>query len=122
MDAITIVRKWYTERDPTVWSDRAVWELPNGFPHGGIYRGKDAVFGQFYPRLKADWSEWKADCRELFNSDEFVVGEGLYTAVCKATGKRLASPFVHLFSVVDDKIAYHRSFVDVAAFQAAQEA
>jgi hypothetical protein len=37
-----------------------VWEILESFPHGGIYAGIPAIFGQFLPKLQADFHDWHA--------------------------------------------------------------
>ena len=116
---IELVRAWYATRDRALWAEDAVWELPEGFPRGGIYRGTAVIFGDFFPRLMRDWSEWRAASTGVFDSGDHVVGQGTYHGRCNATGREVAAPFVHLFRAEAGRLVFHRSFVDVPAFAAA---
>jgi ketosteroid isomerase-like protein len=42
-----------------------VWEIRESFPHGGIYTGLPAILGQFLPKLRADFRDWKAQPEEF---------------------------------------------------------
>ncbi len=120
VDRISLVSRWYRDRDRSIWSDDAEWILPTGFPHGGHFRGKVEIFEIFFPKLMADWEHWRAECDSLFDSGDFIVGQGVYRGTFKATGRSVVSPFTHLFNVFDGYIDRHISYVDVRAFRDAQ--
>ena len=63
------------EREYCISSRRdIVWELLDGFPHGGIYAGIPAIFGQFLPKLQADFHDWRAQPDEFVNAGDTIDG------------------------------------------------
>ena len=55
---LAIVKKWYTDLDKDLLSDDCEWRIAEGFPAGGTYQGKHAIFEDFFPRLVAHFSQW----------------------------------------------------------------
>src|SRR5215510_8711296 len=63
-----------------------VWEILESFPHGGIYAGLPAIFGQFLPKLQADFHDWHAQPDEFINAGVTIVALGHYSGTLKTTG------------------------------------
>ena len=93
-----------------------VWEILEGFPHGGIYAGIPAIFGQFLPKLRADFRDWKAQPEEFVDAGDTIVALGHYSGTLQTNGVHIVAPFCHLWTLKNGKIARLRQFADTAKF------
>jgi len=93
-----------------------VWEILEGFPHGGIYAGIPAIFGQFLPKLRADFRDWKAHPEEFVDAGDTIVALGHYSGTLQTNGVHIVAPFCHLWTLKNGKIARLRQFADTAKF------
>lgn len=98
-----------------------VWEILEGFPHGGIYAGIPAVFGQFLPKLLADFRDWKAQPDEFVDAGDTIVALGHYSGTFKTNGVHIVVPFCHIWTLKNGKIARLRQFADTAKFVQAMQ-
>lgn len=97
------------------------WEQAQGLPHGGRYRGLEAVRRHvFDPLHEAWWDEFAADAEELLAAgDDVVVVLGRYRGVARGSGKRLDVPFVHVWTFLDGRAVRFRQFLDTAGWNEA---
>lgn len=112
---VQIVRDWYATRDRRrLMSADVVHEIAEGFPHGGTYRGQEAAFGPkgFFSLLLADFPDWRADVDRIFGAADLVISLGSYRARAGQGAAGIDVPFVHLWRVRDDKIAWFRNYTD----------
>ncbi len=93
-----------------------VWEILDSFPHGGIYAGIPAIFGQFLPKLQADFHDWHAQPDEFIDAGDTIVALGHYSGTLKTTGVHIVAPFCHIWTLQNGKIARLRQFADTAKF------
>jgi uncharacterized protein len=93
-----------------------VWEILESFPHGGIYAGIPAIFGQFLPKLQADFHDWHAQPDELIDAGDTIVALGHYSGTLKTNGVHIVAPFCHIWTLKNGKIARLRQFADTAKF------
>ena len=93
-----------------------VWEILESFPHGGIYAGIPAIFGQFLPKLQADFHDWHAQPDELIDAGDTIVALGHYSGTLKTNGVHIVAPFCHIWTLKNGKIARLRQFADTATF------
>ena len=93
-----------------------VWEILESFPHGGIYTGIAAIFGQFLPKLQADFHDWHAQPDELIDAGDTIVALGHYSGTLKTNGVHIVAPFCHIWTLKNGKIARLRQFADTAKF------
>ena len=97
-----------------------VWHQAQGLPHGGVYRGLDAVRRAIFDPLDSDWwDDFRADPDELLDAGDSVVVTGRYTGRAKGTGKRLDVPFAHIWGFRDGKAVSFRQFLDTAGWNEA---
>jgi ketosteroid isomerase-like protein len=101
---IAVVRRFYgnlgsPEILTQVLSPTIRWEIVEGFPYGGVYVGVDAVFRDFFGRVLQDFEEWRTEMSELFDAGDQVIALGTYSGRVKATGKRFAARFAHLWTL-----------------------
>ena len=97
--------------------DEIEWHQAQGLPHGGLYRGLDAVRARVFDPLGAEWwDEFSADPDELLDAGEDVVVLGRYRGRAKGTGKELDVPYVHVWSFRDGRAWRFRQFLDTAGW------
>ncbi|HEX3807719.1 MAG TPA: nuclear transport factor 2 family protein [Gaiellaceae bacterium] len=93
------------------------WQQAQGLPHGGVYHGLDEVRRNIFDPLDAEWwDEFSADPDEFLADGEKVVVLGRYRGVAKGTGKRLDVPFVHVWTLRDERAVLFRQFLDTAGW------
>jgi ketosteroid isomerase-like protein len=89
------------------------WHQAEGLPHGGHYRGLDAVRAAIFDPIDAEWWEdFAANPEEFIGLGEHVVVLGRYTARARATGALLDVPFLHLWTFRDGRATRFRQFTD----------
>jgi uncharacterized protein len=106
---VSVVRRLYRARgNPEVVSQvlaRDVrWEVVDGFPYSGVYKGLDNVLRDFFGRLFTDFDEFVADGSEFFESGEHVIALGSYSGRATKTGKRFTARFAHVWTLKDGLI------------------
>ncbi|MDX3242358.1 nuclear transport factor 2 family protein [Streptomyces sp. ME18-1-4] len=97
------------------------WTEMAGFPLAGTYRTPDGVTSHVMAKLAQDWDGWTAHDDSYVVDGENVVVLARYTAVNKATGKRLAVRVAHHFVVRGGSIVRFEQFVDTALVRDAME-
>lgn len=89
------------------------WQQAQGLPHGGIYHGVDQVRRNIFEPLDAEWwEEFAAEPSEFLDAGSDVVVLGRYVGVAKGTLKLLDVPFVHAWTIRDEKAVLFRQFLD----------
>jgi uncharacterized protein len=83
-------------------ADDAEWDIAEGFPNGGVYRGLDKTISGFFPFM-ADFNEFYAKGDEYFGSGDHVIVLGHYFGVTKK-GRKVQSRFAHFWTIRDGKI------------------
>src|SRR5215475_12789515 len=84
---IALIRKLYDARGnvnvfKSLLADDLEYDIAEGFPNGGVYRGLDTTFNGFFPFL-ADFDEFYAKGDEYFESGDNVIVLGRYFGVTK---------------------------------------
>jgi uncharacterized protein len=93
------------------------WHQAQGLPHGGLYRGRDEVRRNVFEPLDAEWwSEFSALPDEILYAGDELVVLGRYRGTAKGTGKRLDVPFVHVWTLRDERATRFRQFLDTAGW------
>jgi ketosteroid isomerase-like protein len=93
------------------------WQQAQGLPHGGTYHGLDEVRRNIFEPLDAEWwSEFSADPDEFLEAGDEVVVIGRYRGVAKETGKHLDVPFVHVWTLHEERAVRFRQFLDTAGW------
>jgi ketosteroid isomerase-like protein len=123
---ITVVRRFYAnlgspELLKQVLSPTIRWEIVPGFPYGGVYLGVNAVFQDFFSRLLQDFEEWRTEVTELFDAGDRVIALGTYSGRAKATGKRFAARFIHLWTLDGGMLVHLQQCADTAQLVRALE-
>src|SRR5215471_7624124 len=104
---IALIRKLYDAMGDvnafkSLLADDVEWDIAEGFPNGGVYRGLDTTFSGFFPFL-ADFDEFYAKGGEYFESGARVIVLGHYFGVSKK-GRRVQSRFAHFWTIRDGKV------------------
>lgn len=105
------------ELDPDV-----VVNIPASLPHGGIWRGHGG-FKELGLAVSKHWREFEVVYTNQFGhqiDDHRVMTEGVLRAVLSATGKRIETPFISLFTFTDRGLSHlDHYYKDTAAVVAA---
>jgi ketosteroid isomerase-like protein len=98
------------------------WHQAQGLPHGGFYRGRDEVKRNIFDPLDVEWwDEFTATPDEFLDAGDQVVVLGRYRGTAKHSGRKLDVPFVHVWTLRDEKAVRFRQFLDTAGWIAALE-
>ena len=95
------------------------YDIAEGFPNGGVYRGLDTTFNEFFPFL-ADFDEFYAEGDEYFESGDHVIALGRYVGVTKK-GRRMQSRFAHFWTIRDGKVVRLQQTADTLLIARALE-
>src|SRR5215472_2233231 len=103
---IALIRKLYAAMGDvntfkSLLADDVEWDIAEGFPKGGVYRGIDGVFDFF--TFVADFDEFYAKGDEYFESGGHVIVLGHYFGVTKK-GRRVKARFAHFWTLRDGNI------------------
>ena len=104
---IALIRKLYGARGnvntfKSLLADDLQYDIAEGFPNGGVYRGIDAVVNDFFTFL-ADFDEFYAKGDEYFESGDHVIVLGHYFGVSKI-GRKVKSRFAHFWTIRHSKV------------------
>jgi len=94
--------------------DDVHWTEAEGFPYAGTHVGPQAVMDNVWMRMATEWHDWQAHLDDIIVEGDRVATTGTYTAIHKATGKKLRARFAHTFKIRDGKIVAMEQFVDSA--------
>src|SRR5262249_47735129 len=105
---IALIRKLYDARGnvnifKSLLADDLEYEIAEGFPNGGVYRGIDAVVNDFFTFIVNDFDEFYAKGDEYFESGDHVIVLGRYFGVTKK-GRKVQSRFAHFWTIRDGKV------------------
>ena len=94
------------------------WEVVKGYPEGGDYAGRDAVFegDGFFPKLYAQFDQWHAVTHEYLDAGANIIALGTYKGRVIANGNKVESSFAHIWTIRDGKLARMRQFADTVQF------
>jgi uncharacterized protein len=95
-----------------VMSQDVVWDITTGFPRGGVYRGLDAVLGEFLAPVAAEFASLAAVPKRLFaDGDGHVTAVGHY-AVSGRDGGQVECRFVHVWTIADGQLNHLHQTAD----------
>ena len=128
-DPLSIVRAWYHAVStgggmtaPDLVADDARWQLMDGFPVGGVWVGKPAIFERYTPELMRIFSDIRAFPAEIIAiGADRVLSTGSYRGTTVA-GQSFEVPFAHVWTVVEGKITSLRQYTDTLLFAGARAA
>ena len=123
MSNIELIKKFYsafknndTEAYRQLCDEKIEWITLEGMPHGGRYVGLDAIFGDYFPHMLSNFTEFHAIPETFLESDKHVTVIGRYHGVSKQ-GKKFDVPFSHIYQIKDNKITNFKQFTDTKKIQ-----
>ena len=126
MDNIELVKKFYAlfgKQDSTfleLCDDSIEWTVMKNMPNGGTHVGKKNVFDGYFPKLFANFSQFHVVTGEFIPVDNRVIVFGTYKLVSKSQ-KKFDAPFVHIYTIQNNKITKFRQYSDTQEIQNAIE-
>ncbi len=115
---LEIVQQWYQTRQAALLHPELVWQVPDRWPAGGLYRSPEQVLTQFFPKLLSYFEHYQAVAEHFYPSgSDTVLVSGAYEGIAKRTGKPFRSRFVHIWIVKDKQIISFTQLADTAAVQ-----
>jgi ketosteroid isomerase-like protein len=96
--------------------DDAEWASPESdyIPFAGMFRGKQGV-AEFFSKLGANAHPVRFEPQEFIAEGDKVVVLGQATWQAKTTGRSFDTPFTHVFTMRDGKMARFEAYADTAA-------
>ncbi|MGX4642707.1 nuclear transport factor 2 family protein [Massilia sp. SYSU DXS3249] len=100
----------------TRYHDDALWIEPDAehVPFAGKHNGKAAI-GRFFQQLNEHAEALRFEPEEFIAEGDKVVVTGEATWLARSTGRSYDSPWVHVFTLRDGKVARFESYHDTAA-------
>lgn len=117
MTALDIIKLWFETIDSNLLDNDIEWLVP-GYPvPQESYRGRSAVFDDFFPALTAQFAEWSAQPDEMIEAadGENVTVRGRYVGKTQG-GEPVTIPFIHIWTVRDGKIVRAITSANTAIF------
>ncbi|MFC5459747.1 nuclear transport factor 2 family protein [Massilia niabensis] len=98
------------------YHDDALWIEPDAenIPFAGKHQGK-AEIARFFQQLDECAEALRFEPKEFIAEGDKVVVTGEATWLARNTGRSYDSPWVHVFTLRDGKVAHFQSFHDTAA-------
>jgi ketosteroid isomerase-like protein len=104
---IALIRKLYDAKGDvntfkSLVADDAEWDITEGFPNGGVYRGIGTIASDFFSFM-ASFNGFYAEGDEYFESGDHVIVLGRYFGVAKS-GRKVEARFAHFWTLRGGKI------------------
>jgi uncharacterized protein len=91
------------------------WNESEGMPYGGVYRGRDAIVENVFGPILADVDGFTADPDEILSLDDSrVMAQGRHGG--RGAGGPVDARFVHIWTLVDGKVARYDQLADTRKF------
>jgi ketosteroid isomerase-like protein len=85
------------------------------FPYySGTWHSAKEVLDKLLVPLSRDWDGFAARAHDFIAEGDRVVSLGVYSGTSRATGKSMTSPFAHVWTVRDGKLAKFNMHTDTA--------
>ncbi|MGB9107727.1 MAG: nuclear transport factor 2 family protein [Telluria sp.] len=96
--------------------DDAEWTSPESdyIPFAGMFRGKQGI-AEFFSKLGESADPVRFEPQEFIAEGDKVVVVGQATWHAKPTGRTFDSPFTHVLTMRDGKVARFEAYADTAA-------
>jgi rhodanese-related sulfurtransferase/ketosteroid isomerase-like protein len=92
------------------------WVEPEGVPWAGTYVGPDAVLNDVLIPLTSAWDGFTVTPETFMDAGDNITVLGTISGTNKATGKRLETPYIAVWTLGDSKVVKYQSFVNTLAF------
>ncbi|MGC5341937.1 nuclear transport factor 2 family protein [Streptomyces sp. DT24] len=100
----------------------ARWTEMAGSPYAGTYTGAEEILTGVFQRLGDEWEDFQAVPEQYVDGHDTIAVVGTYTGTHRATGRRLAARFVHVWWCEDGVATRFEQFADTALLQEAPRA
>jgi|SwirhisoilCB2_FD_contig_31_24874772_length_696_multi_10_in_0_out_0_1 uncharacterized protein len=99
-----------------LFADNILWQVPEveNAPFTGTRRGKEAA-AEFFKLLSENETFERFEPLEFIAQNDKVVVLGEVAATVPSTGRSYESKWVHIFTVIDGRVAEFQEFFDTAA-------
>ena len=87
------------------------WRVPENLPHGGDFRGQDAV-GRFFQGVGENWDGLQVDIEDIVGGGERVLALARIHGRLRATGEETGYAAVHAWTVRDGTPIRFAEYVD----------
>jgi ketosteroid isomerase-like protein len=95
--------------------DRLEWTEAERFPYySGTWHSPQEVLDKLLVPITRDWDGFSAKPHDFVADGDRVVALGVYSGTSKATGKSMTSPFAHVWTVRDGRLASFNMYTDTA--------
>lgn len=84
----------------TMLDEQIEWHAPPNLPHGGDFRGREAV-GGFFQGIGEHWESLEVDVEALVASGDRVVALASARGRLRASGEEAAYSAAHAWTIVD---------------------
>jgi uncharacterized protein len=101
---LEIIQEFYATMNPEIIDPEVDWKLADGFPADGHYHGRKAVIEEWFPKLVAQFDDWRGVPDRLLDAGDAIIGLGHYQGRSKVTGKTFKVPFAHIWFMKDGRI------------------
>jgi uncharacterized protein len=92
------------------------WVEPEGVPLEGTYIGPDAVLKEVLIPLTSTWDGFTVTPETFLDAGDTITVLGTLKGTNKATGKKLGTPYIAVWTLRDGKVVKYQSFVNTIAF------
>ena len=99
-----------------IMADNILWQVPEveNAPFTGTREGRPAV-AEFFKQLSESETFTRFEPLEFIAQNDKVIVLGEVAATVTSTGRSFETPWVHVFTVLDGKVAEFQEFFDTAA-------
>jgi ketosteroid isomerase-like protein len=84
---------------------------------GTPYVGKQEIGEKLFARVGAEWDGYWIEVEKLHDAGDIVVMQGRYRGTYKATGRTMGAQAVHIWTVLDGKLAKLEQYIDTAGMR-----
>ena len=116
--SLDTVKRFYelVNSDPTqlpeVLDENISWEIIEGFPYGGVYKGLGSVFEDFLGKVMQHFEFWQAEPGEYIDGGTKITVLGTYHTKAKDSGQEVKPVFAHIWTVNNGKITRLQQYAD----------
>jgi ketosteroid isomerase-like protein len=95
--------------------EKLEWTEAERFPYySGTWHSAKEVLDKLLVPLSRDWDAFSAKPHDFIAEGDRVVSLGVYSGKSRVTGKSMTSPFAHVWTVRDGKLAKFNMYTDTA--------
>jgi ketosteroid isomerase-like protein len=120
-DFYSALKQGELERARALLHHDVEWIQCHGFPGGAHYRGTEALFGEAFPKIVAEWRDFATATDEFLAAGRSVVVIGRYSGVHARTGRAMEAAFAHVYDVFEGRITRLRQIADTYPMVLASE-